>query len=336
VEATGDGLTYQWYLKNKTSSKFSKSSVTKNTYSVTMSDAVDGRQVYCVITDKNGDSITTDTATLSKYAFEIISQPQDVVAANGEKATATVEARGEGLVYQWYVKAKTATKFSKSSVTKATYSTTMSDAVDGRQIYCVITDKYGNSMQTRTATISKPAVLAIVTEPEDVAVAIGEKATATVEATGEGLTYQWYLKNKTASKFSKSSVTKKTYSVTMSDAVDGRQIYCVITDKNGNSVTTRTATLYSNEVLRIIEQPSDVNAATGEKVETRVVAIGIDLTYQWYVKNKTATKFSASSLKTATYSTTMSDKVDGRQAYCIITDASGNQIQTNTITFTKN
>jgi predicted DNA binding CopG/RHH family protein len=336
VEARGEDLTYQWYLKNKTSSKFTKSSVTKNVYSVTMTDTVDGRQVYCVVTDKYGNSVTTRTATLSKYMLAIVTEPEDVEVENGEKATVSVEASGEGLTYQWYVKNKTASKFSKSSIKTNTYSVKMSDTVDGRQVYCIITDKYGNSVTTRTATLSKPVALAIVTEPSDVIAEIGEKATVTFEATGVGLTYQWYIKNKTASKFAKSSVTKSAYSVTMSDAVDGRQVYCVVTDQDGNSLTTKTVTLYSNAVLRIVEQPSDANAAIGKKVETKVVATGQGLTYQWYIKNATATKFSASSVKSATYSTTMTDKVDGRQAYCIITDANGDSVQTVTVIFRKN
>ena len=42
----GCGLKYQWYVKNKNSKEF-----TKNTYTVTMSDSVNGRQLYCIITD---------------------------------------------------------------------------------------------------------------------------------------------------------------------------------------------------------------------------------------------------------------------------------------------
>ena len=333
VEAKGVGLTYQWYIKNKTATKFSKSSITKATYSVTMSDTVDGRQVYCVVTDKNGDTITTDTVTLSKYVFKIISQPQNATAKNGEKVSTTVEAKGEGLTYTWYIKNRTATKFTKSSVTKATYSTTMSDTVDGRQVYCVISDKNGDTITTDTVTLGKSSGLAIVSEPEDALVESGQKAVATVVAEGEGLTYQWYIKHRTATKFSKSSVTKATYSVTMSDTVDGRQAYCVVTDKDGNSLTTRTVT-FTMFGFRIIGQPADVSVAAGEKAQATVHAIGNGLTYQWYIKNRTASKFSKSSVTKATYSVTMSDTVNGRQAYCIVTDENGEQLKTDTVTFT--
>jgi hypothetical protein len=66
VGAAGDGLTYQWYFKNANSTKYSKSSVTGQTYSVKMSNTVKDRKVYCVITDKYGKSVTSSIVTLSR------------------------------------------------------------------------------------------------------------------------------------------------------------------------------------------------------------------------------------------------------------------------------
>ena len=100
-------------------------------------------------------------------------------------------------------------------------------------------------------------------------------------------------------------------------------------------VTTQTVTLSSAAILKIIEQPTDVYAENGKTARTKVVATGEGLTYQWYIKNASATKFSASSVKSATYSVTMSDKVDGRQAYGIIKDAHGEEVRTSTIAFHK-
>lgn len=39
------------------------------------------------------------------------------------------------------------------------------------------------------------------------------------------------------------SITKDTYSVTMTDSVTGTQLYCIITDDKGNTVRTATVTL---------------------------------------------------------------------------------------------
>jgi uncharacterized protein YkwD len=66
----------------------------------------------------------------------------------------TVEATGEGLTYQWYIRNPGKEKFGKSSVTSATYSCKVSETTDGREAYCVITDTYGNSVQSETVTIT--------------------------------------------------------------------------------------------------------------------------------------------------------------------------------------
>ena len=40
-----------------------------------------------------------------------------------------------------------------TSITSAAYSTTMTIARNGRQLYCVVTDKYGNTVKTVTVTL---------------------------------------------------------------------------------------------------------------------------------------------------------------------------------------
>ena len=90
----------------------------------------------------------------------------------------------------------------------------------------------------------KVSAVKITTQPTNVTVASGAKAKVTIAATGEGLTYQWYYKDKGSSKFYlTTSFTSNSYSVTMSGSRAGRQVYCVVTDKYGNFVTSNTVTL---------------------------------------------------------------------------------------------
>ena len=241
VTAVGDGLTYQWYLKNPGASKFSKSSVTSATYSVKMTAANDGRQVYCVVTDKYGKTATSDTVTLG-LPVEITTQPRTVFAKSGATIKTTVTADGDGLTYTWYVRNAGASDYTKSSVTSSTYSTIMDNVRKDRLIYCVIEDQYGNSVQTKTVALRMAAT--ITTQPKSVTVAEGSTAKATVKAAGDGLTYTWYYKNAGASKFSKTtSFTGTSYYVTMNAARDGRQIYCVVTDKYGKTAKSDVVTL---------------------------------------------------------------------------------------------
>ena len=69
MEAEGDGLTYQWYFKNANEANYRTSSLKTNVYYADMSKAINGRQVYCVITNSEGETLTTDTVTMTLSAI---------------------------------------------------------------------------------------------------------------------------------------------------------------------------------------------------------------------------------------------------------------------------
>ncbi len=87
--------------------------------------------------------------------------------------------------------------------------------------------------------------------------------------------------------------------------------------------------------LTITEQPSDTYVeSTGDTTRVSVAAIGDGLTYQWYLKDPTASDFEPSPINTEIYSVVMDASKDGRQVYCVINDAYGNTATTNTVTLT--
>ena len=247
VKAEGDGLTYQWYYKESYQKNFSVSSNKTASYAYTMQSYMNGRQVYCVITDANGDQVTTETATISRppVAVNIIEQPQDAHSNVGEKFSISPKVEGEGLTYQWYVKEAGAKAFKISSNKTSAYAYTMQNYMIGRQVYCVITDKYGNSVTTDVATISLPVKeLKILTQPTDVYASLGEKFSIAPEVEGEGLIYQWYYKNAGGKSFAVSSNKTSAYAYSMQSYMNGRSVYCVITDQFGNTIQTGVATIH--------------------------------------------------------------------------------------------
>ena len=276
--------------------------------------------------DENDYKYNANTSNI-----QIDTQPKSVTVQDGKTAKVTVEARGEGLKYQWYIKNPGAEKYSKSSITTDTYSAKMTADKSGRQVYCQITDKYGNKLKTKTVKLKVAEELKITTAPKGMAVAEGETAKATVKASGEGLKYQWYIKDPGQDSYSKSSITSDTYSVKMTSAKSGRKVVCKITDKYGNTVKTSAVTLSQ---INITKQPKSAKAASGEVAKTSVKAEGTGLTYQWYIKNPGSEKFSKSSVTSATYSCKMSKEISGRQAYCKITDKYGNSVKTKTVKLT--
>ncbi len=245
IKAVGDGLTYKWYYKDAGMTSFLHTKTfTGDTYTTTMTAARDGRKIYCVVSDEYGNSLRSKTVTISSKV-NITKQPVSVSAAIDKTAKVKVEATGKDLTYKWYYKNADMSSFLYTKTFSGdTYTTTMNDTRAGRQIYCVITDTYGNSVQSDTVTLNKISTLSITQQPSDVFVKVGEEFNVTVKTEGEGLTYEWYYKNKTDSKFYYTKTfTGDTYTTTMNDARDGRQIYCVITDTYGNSVQSETVTL---------------------------------------------------------------------------------------------
>ena len=124
----------------------------------------DGRQYQCVITDANGNSVTSDAVTVSLATGPAITeQPEDVSAASGEKFTLHVKATGTGLSYQWQWRTAGGTwkNASSADAKKADWEITMDAKYDGRQYQCVVTDANGNSVTSDAVTVSLAAQIVI-------------------------------------------------------------------------------------------------------------------------------------------------------------------------------
>ena len=179
-------------------------------------------------------------ANAAKTKLKITKQPQNCYVQQGEQIVITVSAQGDGLKYQWYFKNSGSSKYQKSSITTNTYTCAMTKERSGRQLYCVIKDKYGNSVKTNTVTCKIPVYAQITKQPVSTRVSMGSTAQVSLTAKGDGLKYQWYYRNAGEKTFSKSSTTSATYSVKMDSTRAGRYLYCVVTDKYGNTVKSDT------------------------------------------------------------------------------------------------
>ena len=256
-----------------------------------------------VVTAEDGTTATAYTLTVvgevTPVPVEITAQPQDAAAKAGKKASFQVAATGGSgaYTYQWYYRKSASgawTPVSAASGSTAKYSLTVQARHDGYQYYCVVTDAAGNTASSGVATLTVVPALSIVTQPEDVTAPAGETVSVTVVAQGEGLSYQWYVKKPTAAKFSKSSITDATYSVALTEARSGNQIYCVVTDAYGDSIQSNTVTLTAAPALTVADL-ADFEGPVDSEVSFTVQPEGVGpFTYQWYVKKPTARKFSKS------------------------------------------
>ena len=129
-------------------------------------------------------------------ALSVTLQPVDQTIALGDTLTLSVRAEGEGLTYQWYYKKAGQTSWSVwKNRTHASETVTPNATWDGIQLYCEIKDSAGHSVTSEAATITvhQPAIR-IINQPESRTIALSDTLTLSVEAEGEGLTYQWYYK----------------------------------------------------------------------------------------------------------------------------------------------
>ena len=258
--------------------------------------------------------------------------PDETEGFTGEKITIYVEAEGEGLTYQWYVRSSESTAWKVSSCRKAENSTTLTKAADGRQLYVVVTDKYGNTTQSDIVTIRVMSPFGILTQPEDVSGSIGERVSVTVEAEGDGLTYQWFVRDSEDDEWRESSCKKAVNSTKLSASANGRQLYVLVRDQYCNETESDIVTLTIRNPLKITQQPQDVTGDIGDKVTLEVKAEGDGLTYQWYVRGSESEEWKKSTRTTAANSTKLTASSEGRQLCVEVTDKYGNTVKSDVAT----
>jgi len=129
-----------------------------------------------------------------------------------------------------------------------------------------------------TLPISAPS---IVSEPTDEVIALGTRATLSVQATGdEPLTYQWFAGETGDDSVPLDDAVGATF-ITPELTVD--TVYWVRVSNSAGSVDSRTVTVTVLDPPQITAEPPDQTVATGSTATLSVQATGAEpLTYQWY------------------------------------------------------
>ena len=170
--------------------------------------------------------------------------------------------------------------------------------------------------------------LSVTEQPLSVMAKVGDLVSFKIKATGEKPTYQWQLSDDQGKSWRNSKATTNNYTTTLSTDNNGRYLRCIVTDKYGNSIKSNAVYMKITS-LKITGQPINATAAKGKIVTFTVTAKGPSITYQWQLSDDKGKTWRNSSNKTATYSTTLSDKNDGRYVRCIVTDKYGNSVISN-------
>ncbi|WP_302626638.1 hypothetical protein [uncultured Eubacterium sp.] len=354
VVAEGEGLTYQWQISSdagKTWKDSTAASAKTATFTLTMKDTYDAKQLRCVVTDSTGKSVASDAATITLKKVEageltIVSQPTNVTVPEGEAARFTVVAKGDGLKYQWQMSTDdgaTWKALSSASAKTAQLTCNMKNEYDARQFRCVVKDSAGKTVTSNVAILylDTDKTIIFTVQPKCTYVAVGATAFLEVRAKGTGLTYQWQMSTDggvTWRNPSSASAKTRMYGFQMKENYAGMQFRCVVTDVNGESVISDTVVIGIGNGLPIVikSQPSSTRIVKeGNSTLFIIDAEGEDLKYQWQMSTdngQTWKNTTASGANTAMFGFNVKSSYNGRQLRCIITDANGNSVISKTIT----
>ena len=190
-----------------------------------IADFNDPREMLALWTSDSPNN-TCGFAAADPSAPVITQQPRDFEGAVGETATFTVKAVGDGLKYQWQYMDPGGSEWLNSSFKTPSMTCKITAARDGRQYRCIVTDENGEFVTSEPAAIIVRQTLAITQQPQDFEGAVGETATFTVQATGDGLTYQWQYKDPGSSTWLNSSFKTPSMTCKITAARDGRAYHC--------------------------------------------------------------------------------------------------------------
>ena len=255
IEANGKAtLKYQWQSRKNASSDWSnsgQSGAKTPTLSVSTTAGLNGWQFRCVVTDGNGNTKSSNAATLS-IVPKITTQPKSVYAAPNTKAIFTVAATGTGkLTYQWQSRKNSSSEWTNSGQPGAKTPTLTVSATAGLhcwQFRCVVTDANGQSWGSSAATLFTR--LGILRQPVNAVAVKGTTAKFTVAAYGKAtLKYQWQSRKNSSSEWSNSGqpgAKTAVLSATTTAGLNGWQFRCIITDGDGKQLASKEATLTVN------------------------------------------------------------------------------------------
>ncbi|PAW70415.1 MAG: hypothetical protein B9S35_15250, partial [Opitutia bacterium Tous-C5TDCM] len=272
VEASGSGLSYQWYRGNlgDTSSPVGTNSPSFTTPALTATTAY-----WVRITNASGrtdSQAVLVTVTQPVIVPLIITQPSSLGIPYATSMTLRVVASGSNpMIYQWYEGATGTTTTPVGDSTKNFVTPILTSA----ESYWVRVSNAAGSEDSSTATLTMAPNITV--QPESITISHGQNITLSVTATGPGpLSYRWYRGSRGNTATQVGSASSFTTPLLSADTS-----YWVRVSNVAGAADSSTATVSLRPVIASQPEPSTIGS--GQTATLSVTVAGPEpLVYQWY------------------------------------------------------
>ena len=180
-----------------------------------------------------------------------------------------------------------------------------------------------------------PTPLQITQQPQNMTVGLDEEAVFTIGASGDGLTYQWWMASHGETEWAMatgSGSDTNTYRVKATAEMNGTVFCCMVADQYGNYLQSESVSLTVNVELTVISQPHDTEAEIGDTISFRFEVKGVKVCFQWYYMFPGQTEWTLyEGAVQDTVSFPMKEEYEGLMLVCMAGDAYGKSVQSDTV-----
>ena len=291
--------------------------------------------VWVVASNIAGESDPSGLQALKLTAPPVIrTQPQDLTAAAGQKATIQVSAWGENLSYQWQIMNAGESRWLNATgeiARQPSMTMTMRKEWNGRQYRCVIRDSIGNEVKSCRMTLT------VVDAPAPEA-----PGPLSFRADGTRLQVSWavvpyaerytvYLSDTNHEEDAVAAARATGNQAVLEDLCYGTAYGVWVSAANamGEGPRSEKQSFTLHTPPRIDTQPKSLTVRNGEKGTVSVAATGTGLTYRWQWADPAADRwYDAGGELAAQSSMTMTMRLawNGRRYRCVVGDDIGNEV----------
>ena len=266
-------------------------------------------------------------AAAGKVVPKVTEDPSSVTVASGEKVTFKAGASGEPTpTVKWEVSTNSGTTFTTvTGATATSYSFTAKASQSGDQYKAVFTNAAGTA-RTTVATLTVTIAPVVTTDPSNMTVTSGGKATFKAGASGKPTpTVKWEVSTNSGTTFTPiAGATATTLSITATAGENSDQYRAVFTNRAGTATTT-AGTLTVTSAPVVTTDPSSATVAAGGPATFHAAASGSPTpTLTWEISADSGTTFTPIAGATATtYSFTATAGDNGDRYEAVFTNSAG-------------